>query len=112
MSRDPLFVEEALRAIDRIMTICQASADEIAADRDQHDALLWNVTVLGESCARVSEAVKSAHPGVPWRDATDFRNRIVHGYWTVDLDIVVAVARTRMPELAIQLRELLESLDA
>ena len=52
----------------------------------------------------MSDATKSAHPDVEWRPPTQLRNRIVHGYWDIDLDILVSTIRENLPQLITDLR--------
>lgn len=53
-----------------------------------------------------SDDLKDAHPEVPWADPVRLRNRIVHGYWSVDLDVLISTARDDLPDLVRTLREL------
>ncbi|WP_235939894.1 DUF86 domain-containing protein [Occultella kanbiaonis] len=53
---------------------------------------MWHFTVLGEAAGQVPPEVKDAHPKVAWRAATRLRNRIVHGYWDIDVETLVATA--------------------
>ncbi|MGL5861783.1 MAG: HepT-like ribonuclease domain-containing protein [Phycicoccus sp.] len=73
--------------------------------------MLWNFTVLGEAASQVPAEVKAAHPEVPWAQPARLRNRIVHGYWSIDLDVLYTTARERLPGVAQQLRQILVSLD-
>ena len=79
-------------------------------DRNRVDALLWNFTVLGEASNQVSAEVKVNHPEVPWADPVRLRNRIVHGYWSVDLDVLVATSRDDLPALLQAVRRIREVL--
>ena len=61
-----LLLAEIIDATERIVALTVGrSADEIDADRDCRDALLWNYTVLGEAVSQLSETTKAAHPDVP-----------------------------------------------
>jgi hypothetical protein len=63
------------------------SVGDLEADRQRRDALLWNFTVvLGEAAGQLSDDVKTRFPGVMWQQPVRLRNRIVHGYWSVDLE--------------------------
>jgi uncharacterized protein with HEPN domain len=46
------------------------------------------------------------HPAVEWNPPTQLRNRIVHGYRSVDLDIIVATIRDELPPLVATLRQI------
>ena len=63
------------------------------------DAVVRNLQVLSESAQRLSEEVKSRYAAVEWRKIADFRNRLVHDYLGVDLEIVWHVIETDLPEL-------------
>lgn len=72
--------------------------------------MLWNLTVLGEAAAQLSPELKDRFPEVAWRHASRLRNRLVHGYWSIDLDIVHATARQQLPAFTADLRRVLAAL--
>jgi len=82
------------------------NAAELGNDRLRRDAALWNMTILGEASNQISEPLKSQYPDVPWRLASALRNRLVHGYWEVDLDIIVSTIRNDLPELIMSVRDI------
>lgn len=105
MRRDRLVLTEIIDATERIVALAAGrSVDEIDTDRDRRDALLWNYTVLGEAVGQLSEPTKAAHPDVPWSDPVRMRNRIVHGYWSVDLDVLVTTAQEDLPDFLAAVR--------
>ena len=105
MPRDRLLLGEMTEAGERIVaTVSRLDRERPDADRDLLDALLWNFTVLGEASGQVSAELKAAQPKVAWADPVRLRNRIVHGYWSVDLDVPVSTARDDVPDLVAALR--------
>jgi uncharacterized protein with HEPN domain len=98
MQRDRLLLAEIVGSIERIVELSagRTSAD-IDHDRDRRDALLWNFTVLGEAVGQVSDETKHAHPDVDWVAPVRLRNRIVHGYWSIDVDVLTATAQDDLP---------------
>jgi uncharacterized protein with HEPN domain len=114
MRRDALLLAEIVGAIERILEISYAvNPAEVDGEPDQRDALLWNFTVLGEAANQLSTELKSQSPDLPWVDASRTRNRIVHGYWSVDFDVLAAIARDDLPTFLVGVRSLLrEVLDA
>ena len=105
MQRDRLLIAEMITAATRVVELVgNFSAADLDADDLRREAVLWTLTVLGEAATQISEATRSAHPDVPWRPPAQLRNRIVHGYWEVDLDIVVATVRHQIPPLIAQLQ--------
>jgi uncharacterized protein with HEPN domain len=81
--------------------------DDFEFDRDRRDALLWNFTVLGEAVGQLSDAIKDAYPGVAWMAPIRMRNRIVHGYSSIDLDVLVTTAADDLPGFAVDVRAVL-----
>ena len=78
------------------------------ATRILYDAVLWNLTVLGEASTRLPESVKEAHQEIPWYAITGTRNRVVHGYPAIREDTIWKVIQDDIPELMPLLRALLE----
>lgn len=110
MRRDLLFLTEMIDAAEQaIHLVDRRSVEQIEADRTVKDALMWNYTVLGEASAKVSDELRADHPEVPWRLAVALRNRIVPGYWSIDVDVVHATSADQLPELVRQLRQILEA---
>ncbi|MGN6388146.1 MAG: HepT-like ribonuclease domain-containing protein [Burkholderiaceae bacterium] len=71
--------------------------------------------MLGEAATRLMQehaALVERHPDVPWKQMTGMRNRIAHGYFDIDLDIVWATVQTALPALFRQLESMPGSLDA
>jgi uncharacterized protein with HEPN domain len=55
--------------------------------------------VLGEAANQVSDAVVERHPEIAWRQPVLLRNRILHGYWSIDVGILRATATKTAPGL-------------
>jgi len=66
------------------------------------------VEIVGEAASRVPAEVQDRHPGLPWRDAIGARNRLIHGYDFVDLDILWEIAATDLPRLIPQIEQILK----
>jgi len=62
------------------------------------------IEIIGEAARHVSEEVKSSNPDIAWVDIIGMRNRLVHGYFTVDYDVVWDTAATYIPVLLEQLK--------
>jgi uncharacterized protein with HEPN domain len=79
------------------------------ADRKTQSAVMHEITILGEVAKRLSPGFKSAHPHVPWADIAGMRNRLIHEYNEVDLDLVWDVAAKDIPAFLRHLQPLLPS---
>jgi uncharacterized protein with HEPN domain len=83
---------------------------ELEADRQRREALLWNFTVLGEAAAQLSAEVKERFPAVTWQQPARLRNRIVHGYWSIDMAVLHTTATEQLPSFTDDLRAALNVL--
>jgi len=111
MRHDRLLLAENIDATERLVDLTTGrSVEELDADRDRREALLWNYTVLGEAVSQLPERLKSAHAEVPWGDPVRMRNRIVHGYWSADLDVLVTTARQDLPDFLAAVRAIERSI--
>ncbi len=109
MQRDRLLFTEALDAAQRVIELTAGrDATDLQRDRTVREAVLWNYTVLGEALSQLSDAAKSSTPTLAWRDAARMRNRIVHGYWSADLDVLLATARDDVPAMVVELHTRLD----
>ncbi len=66
------------------------------------------VEIVGEAAARVSPETRSKHPDIPWQEITGLRNRLIHGYDTVDLDILWNIVELDLPPLVKSLAAILK----
>jgi uncharacterized protein with HEPN domain len=113
MQRELLLIAEMIAAADQAQELVRGvDVDGVAGDRQRRDALLWNFTVLGEAAAQLDENVKGRFPEVPWAQPARLRNRIVHGYWSIDLEILHTTATDLLPTFVEELRSVLAVLEA
>jgi uncharacterized protein with HEPN domain len=104
MRRELLLLREMRDAAVAIRDLVgDRTAEEVEADALRRAALLWHFTVLGEAASQVPVETKDAHPEIAWRAATRMRNRIVHGYWDIDVETLVVTAVDDLPEMIGQL---------
>jgi len=64
------------------------------------------VEIIGEAAARIPSDLRDRLPGIPWADVVGMRNKLIHGYDTVDLDILWDTVTNELPALVEALEKL------
>jgi uncharacterized protein with HEPN domain len=65
--------------------------------------------VIGEAANRLSESTRESTPEIPWHEIIAMRNRLIHGYFAVDLDILWTVVHDDLPALVTALEPIVAS---
>ena len=91
-------------------------AVEFAAGKSRKDfddnrklllAIIKSIEIIGEAASKISEARKAENDNIPWKDIIGMRNRLSHGYFDVNLDIVWQTVKTDLPDLIKALKEII-----
>ncbi len=80
--------------------------DAFFADKRTQQAVIMNLIIIGEAATRLMDdfpEYTDRHSGIPWRAMRGMRNRMAHGYFDIDLDLVWETTRTALPQLFAQL---------
>jgi len=103
-------IQDLLDAIESIRAYTEGM--DFAAfqnDRKTVDAVVRNLTIIGEAAARVPEKAVCAYPDVPWAEMRAMRNLVVHEYFGVSDRILWDTVRANLPSLVAPLLTILNS---
>lgn len=85
---------------------------DIAASRPLQHSLVRCIEVIGEAASKITPEFRAAHESLPWQDMVRMRNRLIHAYHDVDLDIVWSTVTAELPKVAREVKTLLGTDDA
>jgi len=80
---------------------------DLETDRQLNLALVRLLEIVGEAASRASADLQERNPQVPWSQIVGLRNRLIHGYDSVDFDILWAIVHDDLPPLIDQLTAIL-----
>ncbi len=96
-------------AIQRALEISEGKdLSSLAPETETALAVVRLLEILGEAARGLSEELKAKYPHIPWRAIADTRNRLIHEYFDVDMEVVASIVNQDLPTLLGQIQELLE----
>ena len=103
-------LEDIRDSIAKIQTYVAGMAPEqFQADSKTIDAVVRNITIIGEAARNIPEEITSRYKDVPWLDMRDIRNVVVHEYFGISTNILWETIQHDLPALADQLEQILEA---
>lgn len=103
-----ILLREMLDSIARIQHYVQGTTEaQFTQNLEKQDAVVRRLEILGEAAAQLPADWRAHHPGIPWRTIADTRNRLIHGYFNVDLAIVWQTIAHDIGPLELELRNIL-----
>ena len=107
MKDDRVYLEHIRDAINDIIEYTQSGRDAFFADRMRQDATIRKLEVIGQAVKHLSDGCKSRRPEIPWKQIAGMRDKVIHDYFGVNLDIVWGVVAQELPKLQRAIHDLL-----
>lgn len=106
MEKDNLYRQHILEAIEKI----QRYTKDLSYSDFEHndliqDAVVRELEIVGEAAKHFSEEFRAQHPDVPWQQITAMRNKLIHEYFGIDVEVVWKTIKEDMAELEKQLKK-------
>jgi uncharacterized protein with HEPN domain len=99
-------------ANEAISFAADKSKTELETNRALALAVVKSIEIFGEAANKVSPELRSRSPEIPWADIIAMRNRLIHSYFDVNLDIVWQTVTRELPPVVNRLQEILARSDA
>ena len=113
MIRPPKDEDRLRHMLDAAETVLKFTAKKKRSDLDTDEklalALVRLLEVIGEAARHVSEETRRRFPDIPWKEIAGTRDRLVHGYFDVDLEIVWQITTRDLPPLIKELKKTLKT---
>ena len=107
---DTDFLNDSKEAILRInVYVEKLNYEDFLNDIKTQDAVVRNLEIIGEAIKNISEELKKRYPAMPWKDLAGARDKLIHHYFGVNLDIVWHIVKGELPQVLPQLEKILET---
>lgn len=106
------YLDDILESVEKIRRFTQGmSYDEFIDDPKTVDAVLRNFEVIGEATKNVPDDIRKEHADVPWSEMAGMRDKLIHGYATVELQIIWETVQKEIPALRTQIESVRDELE-
>jgi uncharacterized protein with HEPN domain len=85
--------------------------DEFFKSTLVQSAVIRQLEVIGEAVKNLSGALRRKRKDIPWSDIAGLRDKLIHGYFGVDLELVWGIAMENIPQLKSQINEILAEMN-
>ena len=100
MKENKLFIEHILESINKIETYSEnITKEKLINDTKIQDALIRRIEIIGEAAKNLPETFRTKYNYINWSEIIRMRDKIVHHYFGVDLNIIWDVIKTDIPDL-------------
>jgi uncharacterized protein with HEPN domain len=100
MKSDEAYLLDMLNAAKEASGLAAGVSEEAFKKSRLHQlAITKALEIIGEAASRVSSEYQANHPEMPWREIIGMRNRMIHGYFDINYDVVWETARRNAGEL-------------
>ncbi len=78
------------------------------ADTRTQDAVIRNLEIIGEATKRLSEHFRATYTSLPWKSMAGARDRLIHHYFGVNLDVIWGIVTLELSDVAARLTQILK----
>jgi len=90
-------IKEAVKRIEDYLT--SLTFEKFLEDVKTQDAVVRNLEIIGEATKGVSGELTKKYSNIPWKKLSGVRDRLIHHYFGVNLDIIWGIAKEDLPGL-------------
>ena len=105
------YIEDILDAMNKAeILLVEVTFEQFETDFRINYAVVRALEIVGEATKRLPESLRQKYPDIPWRGMAGMRDRIIHAYDTVDLEIVWDVVKKDLPEIKPRIKQILDDI--
>jgi len=100
MKRDPAYLLDIATVCSNIAELLEgATKQQFLVEKRIHFSVVYEIAILGEIVKRLSPEFRETHPEILWKQIAGMRDKLIHDYNQVDLNLTWQVAKSQIPNL-------------
>lgn len=105
------YLNDILYAISKLDDFIQGlTYEQFMEDEKTQFAVIRAIEVIGEATKNIPDSIKANHTSVPWRNISGMRDKLIHAYFGIDMDILWKTVTKEVPTIEPKIRQMLEEL--
>ncbi len=93
-------IEDVFISMKKILSyVSNMSYENFLEDEKTQDAVIRNIEIIGEAAKLISSEIKTKYKNIPWKMITGTRDRLIHSYFGINVDIIWEIATIDIPKL-------------
>lgn len=110
---DLIFIKHILESINAIENFSEnITKEELISNRLRQSAIVREIEIIGEAVKNISKTLKNKHREIEWKDIVATRDKIIHHYFGVDLNIIWNIIKKDIPALKKQIEKIKKKLES
>ena len=102
------YIKDIIDSINDIETfIKDIDFEEFAGDKKTVNAVIRSIEVIGEAAKKIPKSLKNKHSIIPWKKMAGMRDKLIHEYFGIDVEILWKVAKDELPPLKPLIQEII-----
>jgi uncharacterized protein with HEPN domain len=112
MKRDKIYLKHILEAIFNVEKFMEGlTKEEFFNNVEKQYAVIRRLEIIGEAVKNLSKELKTKYRDIPWKEIAGMRNKLIHEYFGVSLELVWVTIKIELPELKKQILKILKEIE-